>query len=88
MVRSGEIDQVFVTFPFQEAARLADVQDWLGDEPVTLFYVPDLGEFAKLRGRIEEFEDLQIVTLAGIAARRLEHHPETSGGPAIWSALH
>ena len=32
MVRSGEIDQVFVTFPFQEAARLADVQDWLGDE--------------------------------------------------------
>ena len=63
MVRSGEIDQVFVTFPFQEAARLADVQDWLGDEPVTLFYVPDLGEFAKLRGRIEEFEDLQIVTL-------------------------
>jgi len=63
MVRSGEIDQVFVTFPLQEAARLADVQDWLGDEPVTLFYVPDLGEFAKLRGRIEEFEDLQIVTL-------------------------
>ena len=41
MVRSGEIDQVFVTFPLQEAARLADVQDWLGDEPVTLFYVPD-----------------------------------------------
>ena len=63
MVRSGEIDQVFVTFPLQEAARLAEVQDWLGDEPVTLFYVPDLGEFAKLRGRIEEFEDLQIVTL-------------------------
>jgi Undecaprenyl-phosphate glucose phosphotransferase len=63
MVRCGEIDQVFVTFPLQETARLADVQDWLGDEPVTLFYVPDLGELAKLRGRIEEFEDLQIVTL-------------------------
>ena len=63
MVRSAEIDQVFVTFPLQEAARLAEVQDWLGDEPVTLSYVPDLAEFAKLRGRVEEFEDLQIVTL-------------------------
>ena len=63
MVRSGEIDQVFVTFPLQEAARLAEIEDWLGDDPVTLFYVPDLGEFARLRGRIEEFEDLQIVTL-------------------------
>jgi len=63
MVRSGKIDQVFVTFPLQEAARLAEVQNWLGDEPVTLSYVPDLAEFAKLRGRVEEFEDLQIVTL-------------------------
>jgi Undecaprenyl-phosphate glucose phosphotransferase len=62
-VRSGEVDQVFITFPLQEGARLADVQGWLGDEPVTLFYVPDLGELARLRGRIEEFEDLQIVTL-------------------------
>ena len=63
MVRSAEIDQVFVTFPLQEAARLAEVQNWLGDEPVTMSYVPDLAEFAKLRGRVEEFEDLQIVTL-------------------------
>ena len=63
MVRSGEVDQVFVTFPLQESARLAEVQDWLGDEPVTMSYVPDLAEFARLRGRVEEFEDLQIVTL-------------------------
>jgi Undecaprenyl-phosphate glucose phosphotransferase len=63
MIRCGKIDQVFVTFPLQEAARLAEVQYWLGDEPVTLSYVPDLAEFAKLRGRVEEFEDLQIVTL-------------------------
>ena len=63
MIRSGRIDQVFLTFPLQESARLAEVQDWLGDEPVTMSYVPDLAEFAKLRGRVEEFEDLQIVTL-------------------------
>jgi Undecaprenyl-phosphate glucose phosphotransferase len=63
MIRGGRIDQVFLTFPLQESARLAEVQDWLGDEPVTMSYVPDLAEFAKLRGRVEEFEDLQIVTL-------------------------
>jgi Undecaprenyl-phosphate glucose phosphotransferase len=54
---------VFVAFPLEESARLSEVQSWLGDEPVTLFYVPDLGEFAKLRGRVEEFDDLHIVTL-------------------------
>ena len=62
-IRSGDIEQVFVAFPLEESARLSEVQSWLGDEPVTLFYVPDLGEFAKLRGRVEEFDDLHIVTL-------------------------
>jgi Undecaprenyl-phosphate glucose phosphotransferase len=63
VVRSGKVDQVFVTFPLHEAARLAEVQNWLGDEPVALFYVPDLGELARLHGRVEEFDDLHIVTL-------------------------
>ena len=63
LIRSGKIDQVFVAFPLQESARLSEVQSWLGDEPVTLFYVPDLGEFARLRGRVEEFDNLHIVTL-------------------------
>ncbi|MGH7795840.1 MAG: undecaprenyl-phosphate glucose phosphotransferase [Candidatus Binatia bacterium] len=63
LIRSGKIDQVFVAFPLQETARLSEVQSWLGDEPVTLFYVPDLGEFARLHGRVEEFDDLHIVTL-------------------------
>jgi Undecaprenyl-phosphate glucose phosphotransferase len=63
LIRSGKIDQVFVALPLQETARLSEVQSWLGDEPVTLFYVPDLGEFARLHGRVEEFDDLHIVTL-------------------------
>jgi Undecaprenyl-phosphate glucose phosphotransferase len=63
LIRSGEIDQVFVAFPLQETAQLSEVQGWLGDEPVTLFYVPDLGELARLHGRVEEFDDLHIVTL-------------------------
>ena len=63
LIQSGKIDQVFVALPLQETARLSEVQNWLGDEPVTLYYVPDLGEFARLRGRVEEFDDLHIVTL-------------------------
>ena len=63
LIRSGKIDQVFVALPLQETRRLSEVQSWLGDEPVTLFYVPDLGEFARLHGRVEEFDDLHIVTL-------------------------
>ncbi len=63
LIRSGKIDQVFVALPLQETKRLSEVQSWLGDEPVTLFYVPDLGEFARLHGRVEEFDDLHIVTL-------------------------
>jgi Undecaprenyl-phosphate glucose phosphotransferase len=63
LIRSGKIDQVFVALPLQETTRLSEVQSWLGDEPVTLFYVPDLGEFARLHGRVEEFDDLHIVTL-------------------------
>jgi Undecaprenyl-phosphate glucose phosphotransferase len=63
LVRSGKIDQVFVTFPLDEASRLREIPSWLEDEPVTLYFVPDLGEFAKLRGAVEEFDELHIITL-------------------------
>ena len=62
-VRSGEIDQVFVALPLEQAAKLREVQEWLGDEPVTLHFVPDLHALATLGGYIEDFDGLQIVTL-------------------------
>ena len=62
-VRSGEIDQVFVALPLEQASRLREIQEWLGDEPVTLHFVPDLHELATLGGYIEDFDGLQIVTL-------------------------
>jgi Undecaprenyl-phosphate glucose phosphotransferase len=58
-----EIDQVFVTLPLQQAGRLPEIQSWLGDEPVTVHFVPDLGALAKLRGSVEEFDGLSIMTL-------------------------
>jgi len=63
LIRAGTIDQVFVALPLEQAAKLRDIQEWLGDEPVTLHFVPDLGEMAKLRGSVEEFDGLQIISL-------------------------
>jgi Undecaprenyl-phosphate glucose phosphotransferase len=65
LVRSGDIDQVFITLPLDEAARLREIPSWLEDEPVTLHFVPDLGDFATLRGSTEEFDGLHIITLQG-----------------------
>ncbi len=63
LVRSGEIDQVFITLPLDQAAKLREIPGWLEDEPVAIHFVPDFGEFAKLRASVEAFDDLHIFTL-------------------------
>jgi Undecaprenyl-phosphate glucose phosphotransferase len=63
LLRDGVIDQVFITLPLQQASKLGEIQQWLGDAPLTVYFVPDFGEFAKLRGSVEEFEGLQIISL-------------------------
>jgi Undecaprenyl-phosphate glucose phosphotransferase len=62
-IRDGAVDQVFVALPLGQAAKLRDIQDLLGDEPITLHFVPDLGELATLRGSLEEFDGMQIISL-------------------------
>ena len=62
-ISSGGIDQIFVTLPLEQTSQLPEIQRWLGDEPVTFHFVPDLGELAKLRGQMEEFDGLSIITL-------------------------
>ena len=62
LVRSG-VDQVFVTLPFGEVGRLREIRNWLGEEPITIHLVPDLAEFVNLRGRIEEFDGLPVISL-------------------------
>jgi len=63
LVRRGAVDQVFVALPLAHASKLKEIQAWLGDEPVALDFVPDLGELATLRGNVEEFDGLQIISL-------------------------
>ncbi|HSE84810.1 MAG TPA: hypothetical protein VLJ79_01160, partial [Candidatus Binatia bacterium] len=55
LVKSGTIDQIFVTLPLEQAGKLVEIQQWLDDEPITLHFIPDVGDLAKLRGRMEEF---------------------------------
>jgi Undecaprenyl-phosphate glucose phosphotransferase len=62
LVHAGA-DQVFVTLPFGEVGRLREIRNWLGNETVTLHFVPDLAEFVNLRGKIEEFDGLPIISL-------------------------
>jgi Undecaprenyl-phosphate glucose phosphotransferase len=63
LVKSGTIDQVFVALPLEQAGKLNEIQQWLDDEPIALHFIPDLGELAKLRGRMEEFDGLPIISL-------------------------
>jgi Undecaprenyl-phosphate glucose phosphotransferase len=63
LIRGGAIDQVFVALPLEQASKLREIYEWLGDEPVALHFVPDLGDLATLRGRMEEFDGLQIIDL-------------------------
>jgi Undecaprenyl-phosphate glucose phosphotransferase len=63
LIDGGSVDQIFVSLPLAEAGRLKDIQAWLGDEPVALYFVPDLDDMATLRGSVEEFDGLQIISL-------------------------
>jgi Undecaprenyl-phosphate glucose phosphotransferase len=63
LVKSGTIDQIFVTLPLEQAGKLVEIQQWLDDEPITLHFIPDVGDLAKLRGRMEEFDGLPIISL-------------------------
>ena len=63
LVRSGDIDQVFITLPLGEAGKLRGIRELLGDEPIAVHFVPDLTEYSTLRGNVEEFDGLHIITL-------------------------
>ena len=63
LIRSGDIDGVFVALPVEQSARLREIQEWLADEPVDLYFVPDMGILGRLYGNMEEFDGMQIVSL-------------------------
>jgi Undecaprenyl-phosphate glucose phosphotransferase len=64
-VRGRGIDQVFVALPLEAQPAVEKIVQRLGDEMVEIKIVPDLYQYVVLRGSIEEFEGLPIITLSG-----------------------
>jgi len=58
-----EVDHVILALAHEEYGRLVGLIEAIGDEPVTIHVVPDLGRFTSLRGGVEEFEGLPFIHL-------------------------
>jgi Undecaprenyl-phosphate glucose phosphotransferase len=57
------VDVVFLAIPHEEYGRLGEILEEIGDEPVTIHFVPDIFGLASLRGGVEEFEGLPVIHL-------------------------
>ncbi|PYO24186.1 MAG: undecaprenyl-phosphate glucose phosphotransferase, partial [Candidatus Rokuibacteriota bacterium] len=53
-----QVDIVFIALPHSEYPRLTAVLNEIGDDPVTIHFVPDVFGLASLRGGVEEFESI------------------------------
>ena len=58
-----QVDLVIIALPHTDYARLGGVLNEIGDEPVTIHFVPDLFSLASLRGGVEEFESVAFIHL-------------------------
>jgi Undecaprenyl-phosphate glucose phosphotransferase len=63
VVVNHKIDIVFITLSLGAQEKLKSVLDDIGDEMVSIMVIPDLFEFATLRGGIGEFEGMPIISL-------------------------
>jgi Undecaprenyl-phosphate glucose phosphotransferase len=63
VVMNQEIDMVLITLPLSAHERLKSILDDIGDEMVSIMLIPDLIELATLRGGIDEFEGMPIISL-------------------------
>jgi len=63
LIKKHGIDIVFIALPYHAHNQLKDILDYIADEPVSVVVLPDLFEFATLRGRINEFDGMPLITL-------------------------
>jgi Undecaprenyl-phosphate glucose phosphotransferase len=64
-VRSTRADQVFIALPLEAQGVMEKMLQELANEMVDINVIPDLYQYAILRGSVEEFEGLPIITLSG-----------------------
>lgn len=65
LVRERRVDQVFIALPLEAQGEVEKLLRALGNEMIDINVVPDLYQYAILRGSVEEFEGLPIITLSG-----------------------
>jgi len=59
------VDQVIIALPIEESAVMKDLMEQLAQRTVDVKVVPDLYQYITLRGGLEEFGGLPIISLQG-----------------------
>ncbi|MEK7842387.1 MAG: sugar transferase, partial [Deltaproteobacteria bacterium] len=62
-VKEKGIDNVIIALAWEEHGKVIDVLKNIGEEMVDIQVIPDIYEFATIRGGIEEFDGLPIISL-------------------------
>lgn len=57
------VDMVFIALPLESSHRMEQVLADIGDSPVDIKVIPDFYRYATLRGSVEEFEGVPIISL-------------------------
>jgi Undecaprenyl-phosphate glucose phosphotransferase len=65
ILQSLEVDQVVIALPLNEVQHLPAIMDQISDTIVDVKIVPDLYQFVRLGGSIEEFEGLPVIGVQG-----------------------
>src|SRR4029453_5709467 len=62
-VERSRADQVYVALPLEDHARLVPLVQGLSNECVDLKVVPDVGQYAAIRGGLEDLAGIPIISL-------------------------
>ncbi len=63
LVRSGEVDIVYIALPLRSELRIREMLHQLRDSTVTVCYVPDFNAFGLLRPHWEDLKGVPVVSL-------------------------
>lgn len=63
LLATMDIDQVIVALPLEDHHEMPKIIDQIGDMLIDLKIVPDVYQFVRVGGRIEEFEGLPVISV-------------------------
>ncbi len=63
MLLNSDIDQVVIALPFEDNNLLPSIMARIGDSLIDVKIVPDIYQFVRIGGAIEEFEGLPVISV-------------------------